>query len=129
NARIMRTVEIRAHGGMITDRNGVPLAVSTLVDSVWVNPQMFKADSEQLVELAQLLKLSTKSIQQKFNKNAQREFVYLRRGLPPQVADKINELDLPGIFFESDYRRYYPEGAATAHILGFTNIDDVGQEG
>lgn len=129
DARILRTVNIPAYRGMITDRNGVPLAVSTPVDSVWANPQLFHADITQLNQLANLTGLSLADIREKTNKDSNREFVYLVRGLPPETAGAIKSLQIPGLFFQREYKRYYPGGPVTAHIVGFTNIDDKGQEG
>lgn len=128
-ARTLRIIDIPAYRGMITDRNGVPLAVSTPVDSVWVNPQLFDASADQLVKLAALTGLSIKNIAQHSNKKSGREFIYLVRGMPPSVGDQIKALQIPGVFFQREYRRYYPAGEVTAHVVGFTNIDDNGQEG
>lgn len=129
NARSIRMVDIPAHRGMITDRNGVPLAISTPVDAVWINPQIFSASSRQFIELASLLHISGRFLQRKINKNAGRWFVYLKRQVTPQISAKIKDLNIPGLFLTREYRRYYPEGEITAHILGFTNVDDRGQEG
>ncbi|MFT3741241.1 MAG: penicillin-binding protein 2 [Gammaproteobacteria bacterium] len=128
-ARTLREENIPAYRGMITDRNGVPLAVSAPVDSIWVNPQIFHASPSQIAQLAQLLSLKPKDITTRADKDSDREFVYLARSLPPEIADQVKALKIPGIFFQREYRRFYPSGEMTAHVLGFTNIDDNGQEG
>ncbi len=128
-SRVLRLVDIPAYRGMIVDRNNVPLAVSAPVDSIWINPQIFAANKHQLAMLAGILSLTPQSIQQKITKNEDREFVYLVRTVPPEIADKIKDLKIRGIFFQREYRRFYPSGEIAAHLLGFTNVDDNGQEG
>jgi cell division protein FtsI (penicillin-binding protein 3) len=128
NARVIRIVDIPAHRGMIIDRNGLPLAISTPVDAIWVNPQIFIATPQQLAKLANLLHIPYHSLQKKVNKKSGRWFIYLKRHVAPALSAKIKELNIFGLFFRREYRRYYPEGEVTAHILGFTNIDDHGQE-
>ena len=129
NVRTIRVVDIHAHRGMIDDCNGIPLAISIPVDAIWVNPQIFIVTPEQLAKLAKLLDMSYHSLQQKTNKDSGRWFVYLKRHVNPELSAKIKALNISGLFFRREYRRYYPEGEVTAHILGFTNIDDHGQEG
>jgi cell division protein FtsI (penicillin-binding protein 3) len=129
NARAIRIVDIPAHRGMIIDRNGTPLAISIPVDSVWVNPQMFIATPEQLETLAELLHIPYHILQSKTSNKSKRWFIYLKRHINPNLSAKIKALNIPGLFFQREYRRYYPEAEVTAHILGFTNIDDHGQEG
>jgi len=129
NARTLRTVDISAHRGMITDRNGAPLAISSPVVSIWINPKEFNANSKQLESLSKLLTLQPKGIQSRSDKNAKREFVYLKRGLEPSIGEAVKELSIPGVYYKSEYRRFYPEAEATSHVLGFTNVDDHGQEG
>ena len=128
-ARILRKVPIPAYRGMITDRLGAPLAISTPVNSVWINPQLFEANIEQVNKLAKILHLSVKYIQQHANKAGDRQFVYLKRANPPFIAEQIKSLKISGVFFQREYRRYYPESEVTAHVIGMTNIDDQGQEG
>lgn len=128
-SRIIRLVDIPSYRGMITDRNGVPLAVSAPVDSIWVNPQQFNATPEQFQALGKVLSLSAQELKQKTDKEGGREFVYLGRELPPEVADQVKELKIPGVSSQREYRRFYPSGEITAHVLGLTNIDDNGQEG
>jgi len=128
-ARILRTVKIPAYRGMITDRFGQPFAISTPVESVWVNPKLFSATTEQVNALANILKLSPSYIQQRIRRAVHRGFVYLKRGNPPATKTSIKALEIPGIFFQKEYRRYYPDGEVAAHVVGLTNIDDQGQEG
>lgn len=128
DARYSRVIEIAAHRGNITDRRGEPLAISTPVESVAASPQDVVADAKQLDELAALLKIPRAELTRKLSDN-KREFVYLKRQLPPELAERVVQLDVPGIFLQREYRRYYPAGDVMAHILGFTGVDDNGQEG
>lgn len=129
--RILRLVSTPAFRGMILDRNGFPLAVSTTVYSVWMNPQEFTHNKDALSSLSKLIKLSPKEISDNANllKKKKREFVYLKRGLSPEIANQIKQLHISGIYIQEEYRRYYPEGEVMAHVIGFTNVDDQGQEG
>jgi cell division protein FtsI (penicillin-binding protein 3) len=129
DARVVRVVSTPAYRGMITDRSGAPLAISTPVDSVWINPQMFDPTSAQITQLAGLLGVPLNETKQWLNKDTQREFVYLKRGLPPEMVDRIKALNIPGLFSQREYHRFYPEGEIAAHLIGFTNVDDNGQEG
>lgn len=128
DARFSRVVEISAHRGMITDRNGEPLAISTPVESVWASPEDASASAEQVRKLAALLELEPQEVRKRLEEKG-REFVYLKRQLPPEAAAKVVALGIPGVFLQREYRRYYPSGEAAAHLLGFTNVDDRGQEG
>lgn len=129
--RVLRLVSTPAFRGMIIDRNGFPLAVSTMVYSVWINPQEFHPTHDDLILLSKQLKLPIKEIKQiaLAAQKKKREFAYLKRGLPPQVASDIKALAIPNVFLQEAYRRYYPEGETAGHVIGFTNIDDQGQEG
>jgi cell division protein FtsI (penicillin-binding protein 3) len=129
DARHLRVVSMPTHRGMILDRQGEPLAVSTPVQSVWVNPQELITAREQLPQLANLLGLDMDFIQRTLASRAGREFVYLRRHISPDLATEVQALRMPGVFLQQEYRRYYPAGEVMAHVLGFTNIDDEGQEG
>ncbi len=129
DARYLRTVAIPAHRGMITDRNGEPLAISTPVQSVWANPQELAQTSESRIPLARLLDLSVDELEQLLTGRMDREFVYLRRHVNPELAEKVMSLSIPGVALQPEYRRYYPMGEVVAHVVGFTNIDDSGQEG
>lgn len=129
DARALRTVPVPAHRGMITDRNGEPLAISTPVESVWANPREMIKDDVQWQALAQMLEIPLSRLENIVRERQQREFVYLRRHVTPELAQRVMELDIPGIALQREYRRYYPAGEVFSHVVGFTNIDDVGQEG
>lgn len=129
NARSLRTVDIPAYRGMITDRYGVPLAISTPVESVWVNPKEFSPDEPQFMKLAEYLKLTPKELSRKIVNAETREFLYLHRQLPPGDAKKIAALKIPGVNFQQEFKRFYPESDSISQLLGFTNIDDQGLEG
>ncbi len=126
--RYARVVEISAHRGMVTDRNGEPLALSTPVESVWASPADASLSNEQRVELARLLGTVPAELKGRLA-DSEREFVYLKRHLPPEQATKVVQLNLPGVFLQREFRRYYPAAEVTAHVVGFTGVDDNGQEG
>ena len=127
-SRYSRVVEISAHRGMITDRHGEPLAISTPVESVWASPQDMEITTSQIKKLAEIIGMNSAEIQKKIE-GPQRDFVYLKRHLPPEIAARVVELNMPGVFLRREFRRYYPAGELTAHMLGFTDVDDNGQEG
>jgi cell division protein FtsI (penicillin-binding protein 3) len=127
--RSMRVVKIAAHRGAITDRNGEPLAVSTPVDSIWVNPQELNDNIDQLPKLARALKEDQQTLARRITSNLDREFLYLERHMPPDQAARIKALGIPGVYLLREYRRYYPAGEVSGHVVGFTTIDDKGQEG
>lgn len=126
-SRYARTLEIPATRGRITDRHGDMLAVSTPVRSVWAMPSDAKLEPAQARELARMLEMEVNELNDKLA--TQRDFVYLKRQLSPELAQRIADLKLPGIHEQKEYRRYYPGGEVSAHILGFTNVEDRGQEG
>lgn len=128
DARYGRVVDIHAHRGMITDRHGEPLAVSTPVESVWASPADVEVSTKQIIQLAQIVGMSPEETKDKLT-NTSREFVYLKRQLPPEQAAKVIKLGIPGVSLQREYRRYYPGGEVTAQLIGFTNVDDNGQEG
>ncbi|MEO6421204.1 MAG: penicillin-binding protein 2 [Candidatus Nitrotoga sp.] len=128
DARSSRIMDISAHRGMITDRNGEPLAISTPVESIWVSPQDVEATPQQVIQLAQIMGMDLKEVKSRLF-DTTRDFVYLQRQLPPEKAEKIVKLGIPGVSLRREYRRYYPGGDITAHLLGFTDVDDNGQEG
>ena len=128
-ARHLRVVSIPAHRGMILDRNGEPLAVSTPVDSVWANPQTLVPARAYLAPLARILGTDTDALLRRLARRPGREFVYLKRHVRPEVAAQVKALGAPGVYLQREYRRYYPDGEVAAHVLGFTDIDDRGQEG
>ena len=127
--RFLRVVEVPAHRGMILDRNGEPLAVSSPVDSIWAQPMELKQQRHRWPALASLLGLTVAELEQKLAVPETRQFVYLRRHLAPSVAQRILQLGVPGVYSRREYRRYYPDAEVTSHLLGFTDIDDFGQEG
>jgi cell division protein FtsI (penicillin-binding protein 3) len=122
-------VETAAHRGTITDRYGEPLAVSTPVDSVWVNPKELALAPDKIPGLAKALKMSSQELTRRVTSNLSREFLYVSRHRQPADAQKIKALGIPGVYLAREYRRYYPAGEVAGHILGFTNVDDAGQEG
>jgi len=128
-ARYLREVVVPTRRGNILDRNGEPLAVSTPVDSVWVNPKILLQSVKDIAPLAEVLGVDADDIERRLTQRSTREFVWLRRRLHPDVATEIESLRLPGVFLQKEYRRFYPAGEVTSHVIGFTNIDDVGQEG
>jgi cell division protein FtsI (penicillin-binding protein 3) len=155
-SRYSRVLEMNANRGMITDRNGEPLAISTPVESVWCSPQDMKASPQQMKKLAKLIEVDVSEIDRRVSatpratpgtkpdttpgtarggvnhsphQGPRRDFVYLKRHLSPDIASKVVELNIPGVFLKREYRRYYPAGELAAHLLGFTDVDDKGQEG
>jgi cell division protein FtsI (penicillin-binding protein 3) len=127
-ARYARTLDVPAVRGKIMDRNGVVVASSIPAKAVWAIPEDVDADAKQLRQLATLLDMPLAELKRRLA-DEDRKFVYLRRQLAPEVAQKIAALKLSGIHFRDEYRRFYPEGEALAHVLGFTDVEDVGQEG
>ncbi len=128
-ARHLRVVSLPAHRGMIQDRNGEPLAISTPVESVWINPQELGGEQQRVPELAKLLSMDRDKVQRLLASRADREFVYLQRHISPALATQVNDLRIPGVYLQREYRRYYPAAEVTAHVVGKTNIDDAGLEG
>lgn len=128
-ARSFRTLLVPAYRGMLRDRNGYPLAISSPVSSIWVNPQQIDFNDPQWSKVAKLLEEPLESIKHHVNQYPSREFMYLKRHVVPQIGDAIQQLKLPGLYAQQEYRRYYPMGEVTAQLLGFTNIDEQGQEG
>jgi len=129
DARFLREVPIPVSRGTIFDRNGVPLAVSTPVVSIWANPAELLEHADQLPELAKALDVDAAELGKRLQERSDREFVYLRRQMSPEAAQDVLALNIPGVNSQREYKRYYPSGAVMAHVLGFTNIDDRGQEG
>ena len=129
DTRHLRTEKISAHRGSITDRNGEPLAISTPVDSVWANPKEIVAAVDRVPELARTLNLDAELLMRRITRSMDKEFVYLKRHLAPDQAHKVMALKLPGVNIIREYRRYYPSGEVAGHLVGFTNVDDEGQEG
>ncbi len=129
DTRHLRTESISAHRGTILDRNGEPLAISTPVDSIWVNPKEFAGAVDKIPQLAKALELKSDVLMRRITRSMDKEFLYLKRHLNPSVADSVMAMKLPGINVQREYRRYYPASEVTGHLVGFTNIDDEGQEG
>jgi cell division protein FtsI (penicillin-binding protein 3) len=131
--RHLRVVEVPAHRGMILDRRGEPLAVSTPVDSIWVNPRVISTSTEDLAALAKVLERDVKGLQKQLRQRQDRSFMYLKRRANPDLSERVmqvvNEQKLAGVELQREYRRFYPSGEVFAHLVGFTNIDDKGQEG
>ena len=126
-SRYTRSMEITATRGVIVDRNNDLLAISTPVESVAASPADIEISEDQALKLAKLLQIDAADLKRKLE-DAQREFVYLKRQLPPEQAAKVVELNIPGVFLQREYRRFYPAAEQLAHIIGFTNIDGKGQE-
>ena len=129
NARYLRMVSEPAHRGMITDRHGEPLAISTPVESVWANPQELIESRESWPELAKLLGMKKRSLERLLASKNDKEFVYLKRRVSPDLAMRVMALKVPGVALAPEYKRFYPAGEVAAHVVGFTNVDDKGQEG
>ncbi|NOQ16107.1 MAG: penicillin-binding protein 2 [Methyloprofundus sp.] len=147
--RHISKVKISAYRGQIKDKNGESLAVSAPVESIWVNPQYCSFSKEEKEtraskkikencasldratkrKVAQILGIANKKVERAFNVNSKRKFFYLKRRATPDVTKKIRALNLPGVGFIREFKRFYPAGEVTSHLLGFTNIDDRGQEG
>lgn len=128
DARYSRVLAIPATRGRILDRNGEALAVSTPVKSVWAIPADVEASGSQRRKLAALLSISPRELEKKIS-DTSKDFVYLKRQVPPETATAVQALGLKGIYEHPEYRRYYPGGEVTAHVIGFTGVDDTGQEG
>lgn len=127
--RHLRTETISAHRGAIVDRHGEPLAISTPVDSIWVEPRKLSEHIERLGPLARSLGMDEQALVRKLVNGANRQFLYLKRHLTPAQAERVLALELPGVNVQREYRRFYPAGEVTGHLVGFTDIDDDGQEG
>ncbi|WP_323121563.1 peptidoglycan D,D-transpeptidase FtsI family protein [Burkholderia alba] len=128
-SRYQRTLELPATRGKILDRNGLVLATSLPVRAIWAIPEAVPDDlgADKLDQLGRLLGMSVKELRTKLSED--KSFVYVKRQVPTDVADKVAALDIPGIYQRGEYKRFYPEGEITAHLIGFTNVEDEGQEG
>lgn len=125
DARYSRNLVLTSQRGKITDRNGELLAISTPVESVWASPPDVEIDTNQTKQIAALLNLKVDEVKKKLANNA-REFVYLKRRVSPELAAKVMKLGIPGIDLQREYKRYYPAGEVTAHMVGFTGPGDKG---
>lgn len=129
DAITLRTLKISAYRGSIVDRNDEPLAISTPIDSIWAIPREVLANNSDLLPLADGLNMPKKQLLTLLEQRIDRQFAYLKRQIGPTIAQRVMALKTPGVFLQQEYRRYYPAAEVTAHVLGFTNIDDSGQEG
>jgi cell division protein FtsI (penicillin-binding protein 3) len=129
DARSLRHIPIPAHRGLITDRNGEPLAVSTPVTTLWANAKELQTAKEKWPELAAALGQDPKALAERLEAQANKEFIYLVRGLTPEQGQQVLDLKVPGVYGIEEFRRFYPAGETTAHMVGFTDIDDHGREG
>ena len=129
DARSVRHIPIPAHRGLITDRNGEPLAVSTPVTTLWGNPKELQAARARWPELAAALRQDPAALSERLQQLATREFTYLVRGLTPEQGQAVLDLKIPGVYAQEEFRRFYPAGEVAAHLVGFTDIDDRGREG
>src|SRR6185503_9413413 len=127
DARYSRVIDIPATRGRVLDRSGDALAVSTPVKSIWAIPADVELSREQRRKLSALLNMDSVELGRKLGSS--KDFVYLKRQVSPDTAHAIATLAIPGVYQHPEYRRYYPGGEVTAHVLGFTGVDDRGQEG
>ncbi len=129
DARSLRHIPIPAHRGLITDRNGEPLAVSTPVTTLWANAKELQVAKDRWPALAAALGQDPKALAERLEAQANKEFIYLVRGLTPEQGQQVLDLKVPGVYGIEEFRRFYPAGETTAHMVGFTDIDDHGREG
>ncbi len=127
-SRYSRVIEIPANRGRILDRNGEAFAISTPVKSIWAIPEETRLNGGELAQLAAVLEMTPKEIERRLADTG-RDFVFLKRQIAPEAAERVAALRIPGVFQNREYRRYYPSGEVTAQVLGFTGADDIGQEG
>lgn len=128
-SRTLRNEAIPAYRGVITDRNGAPLAVSTPVATIWANPKVLLQSPQRFAELAQALEINKADMEARLRRYAGKEFMYLQRQMSPDAAQKVMDLDIPGVNSQTEYHRYYPAGEVVSHLVGMTDVDDRGQEG
>jgi len=129
DARSLRHIPIPAHRGLITDRNGEPLAVSTPVTTLWANPKEMQAAKDRWPQLAAALGQNAQQLTERLTQQANKEFIYLVRGLTPEQGQHVLDLKVPGVYGLDEFPRFYPAGDVTAHMVGFTDLDDHGREG
>lgn len=128
DARYSRTLLLSAHRGKITDRYGELLAISSPVESVWASPPDVEINESQTKQIADILQIKPEVVTKKLV-NSERGFVYLKRRISPELAAQVMKVGVPGVYLQREYKRYYPAGDVTAHLVGFTGLDDKGQEG
>jgi cell division protein FtsI (penicillin-binding protein 3) len=126
--RFARTLELPANRGRVLDRNGLILASSVAAHSIWAIPEDVDKDDPKLAQVARLLELKPADLKKNLS-NEDKTFVWVKRQVDEPVAREVEALGLKGIYLRKDYKRQYPEGEAAAHVVGFTNVEDVGQEG
>jgi cell division protein FtsI (penicillin-binding protein 3) len=129
DARYLREIKVLPERGRILDRHGQVLAVSTPVDSLWADPGVFCVARETWKPMLKVLNMKSRSLLESCERRLQASFMYIKRRLPPALAREVMDLNIPGVEIQREYRRYYPGGPVGAHLLGFTDVDDVGQEG
>ncbi len=129
DARSLRHIPIPAHRGLITDRNGEPLAVSTPVTTLWANPKEMQVAKDRWPQLAAVMGQNPQQLIERLTQQANKEFIYLVRGLTPEQGQQVLDLKVPGVYGMEEFRRFYPAGDVTAHMVGFTDLDDHGREG
>ncbi|GGB87720.1 penicillin-binding protein 3 [Marinobacterium zhoushanense] len=129
DARTLRTMLLPAHRGLITDRNGEPLAVSAPVATIWADPKLVDLQNPRMRQLAQLIDMSREDLLRELNADRDRRFLYLKRQVTPELAESVAALDISGIHVDQEYKRYYPAAEVTTHLVGFTSVDGEGQEG
>lgn len=129
NERFLREVPIATTRGMITDRNGEPLAVSSPVESIWVNPKELLVDAKRIPELAIALNIPQQDLTLRLAQRKDKQFMYLRRHMNPDDAKGVIDLDIPGVYSSREFRRFYPHREVMSQVLGFTNLDEHGVEG
>lgn len=127
-ARFQRVVDLPASRGTVADRNGAPVAVSTPVESIWASPEDVPEDRETIARLAKALDMPAKELRQKLS-DKDKNFVFLKRQIAPERAQRVMAMKVPGVFQQREYKRYYPQAEVMAHVVGFTGVDDHGQEG
>ncbi len=127
--RSVRYEQLPAHRGVIFDRNGKPLSVSTPVMTIWADPNDLFAVKERWGELAKQLRIKKQVLARRISANRGKEFMYLKRHLTPEQGRQVLALKIPGVQMMEEHRRYYPAGEVTSHLVGFTDIDEAGQEG
>ena len=129
DARYLRELTVMPARGRILDRNGQVLAASTPVGSLWAEPVLFCAAEDSWKPMFSLIKITEKQLRTACAKHKNSDFMYIRRRLPPMLAERVVQLAIPGVGVQREYKRYYPGGPAGAHLVGFTDLDDIGQEG
>lgn len=129
NKRQVRVLEIPAPRGPILDRNGALLALSTPVSSIWVDPRVLVEHPDAIQRLARELNMSSTNLMQRVNAQRNRRFLFVQRSLLPEIGAQVDSLGLPGVYVKDEYKRYYPMADTLAQVVGYTNIDDMGQDG